>query len=97
MKSKKARNILSLSIFFVAICAVVVNVVIVAKNIRYNQELTQEKERIEKDLGNSDDDVYDIYIVDNYTVYDEKVIFYIVMFVFCIDWCGVYYAGNKKS
>ncbi len=74
MKSKKARNILSLSIFFVAICAVVVNVVIVAKNIRYNQELTQEKERIEKDLGNSDDDVYDIYIVDNYTVYDEKVI-----------------------
>lgn len=74
MKSKKARNILSLSIFFVAICAVVVNVVIVAKNIRYNQELIQEKERIEKDLGNSDDDVYDIYIVDNYTVYDEKVI-----------------------
>lgn len=74
MKSKKARNILSLSIFFVTICAVVVNVVIVAKNIRYNQELTQEKERIEKDLGNSDDDVYDIYIVDNYTVYDEKVI-----------------------
>ena len=51
---------MSLSIFFVAICAVVVNVVIVAKNIRYNQELTQEKERIEKDLGNSDDDVYDI-------------------------------------
>lgn len=74
MKSKKARNILSLSIFFVAICAVVVNVVIVAKNIKYNQELTQEKERIEKDLGSSDDDVYDIYIVDNYTVYDEKVI-----------------------
>lgn len=74
MKSKKVRNILSLSIFFIAICAVVVNVVIVAKNIRYNQELTQEKERIENDLGNSDDDVYDIYIVDNCTVYDEKVI-----------------------
>ena len=33
-----------------------------------------EKLDIEKDLGNSDDDVSDIYIVDNYTVYDEKVI-----------------------
>ncbi len=74
MKSKKARNILSLSIFFVAICAVIVNVVIVAKNIKYNQELTQEKERIENDFGNSDDDVYDIYIVDNYTVYNERII-----------------------
>lgn len=74
MKSKKARNILSLSIFFVAICAVIVNIVIVAKNIKYNQELTQEKERIENDFGNSDDDVYDIYIVDNYTVYNERII-----------------------
>ena len=74
MKSKKARNILSLSIFFVAICAVIVNVVIVAKNIKYNQELTQEKERIENEFGNSDDDVYDIYIVDNYTVYNERII-----------------------
>lgn len=74
MKSKKTRNILSLSIFFVAICAVIVNVVIVAKNIKYNQELTQEKERIENDFGNSDDDVYDIYIVDNYTVYNERII-----------------------
>lgn len=74
MKSKKARNILSLSIFFVAICAVIVNVIIVAKNIKYNQELTQEKERIENDFGNSDDDVYDIYIVDNYTVYNERII-----------------------
>ena len=73
MKSKKARNILSLSIFFVAICAVIVNVVIVAKNIKYNQELTQEKERIENDFGNSDDDVYDIYIVDNYTVYNVRI------------------------
>ena len=74
MESKKMRNIFSILITVVSFGLVLTMGIVLLKKHNYNIALTQEKERIEQELANPDDDVYDVYTIDNYTVYDEKTI-----------------------
>ncbi|MCI6357964.1 MAG: hypothetical protein MR766_04965 [Erysipelotrichaceae bacterium] len=72
--SKKARNILSLITSFVSLALVITMGVVIYKKVQYNNELQQQKVNIEDYLADPDNQVYDIYIYDDYTVYDEKTI-----------------------
>lgn len=74
MQEQKKRNIISLVISAISFCLVITMGVVLIKKYHMNQELTEEKARIEEELANPDDDVYDVYNIDNYTVYDEKAI-----------------------
>lgn len=74
MEEQKKRNIVSLVISAISFCLVITMGLILLKKYNANKELTQEKAKIEQELANPDDDVYDVYNIDNYTVYDEKTI-----------------------
>lgn len=74
MQTKKMRNIFSLVISAISFGLVLTMGIILLNKHNHNLELIQEKERIERELANPDDDIYDVYSVDNYTVYDEKTI-----------------------
>ena len=74
MKSKKIRNMVSLLTAFVSFGLVLTMGIVLINKHNHNLTLLQEKEKIEKELANPDDDIYDVYNVDNYTVYDEKTI-----------------------
>ncbi len=74
MKSKRIHNIFSLAIAVLSLTLVVtMGIVLINKHHRYIA-LTQEKAKIEQELANPDEEVYDVYVKDNYTVYDEKTI-----------------------
>lgn len=74
MQTKKMRNTLSLVISAVSFGLVLTMGIVLLSKYNHNLELIQEKERIERELAEPDDDIYDIYSIDNYTVYDEKTI-----------------------
>ena len=74
MESKRMRNIFSIFITVVSFGLILTMGLVLLNKHNHNIELAQEKERIEQELANPDSDVYDVYNIDNYTVYDEKTI-----------------------
>lgn len=74
MKSRKLLNIMSLLIFFSSIVVAVVSTISIVKTINYNNALAKEKENIENKIASPSEEYYDVYVIDDYTVYDEKVI-----------------------
>lgn len=74
MESKRMRNIFSIFITVVSFGLILTMGLVLLNKHNHNIELAQEKERIEQELANPDNDVYDVYNIDNYTVYDEKTI-----------------------
>ena len=74
MGSKRMRNIFSIFITVVSFGLILTMGLVLLNKHNHNIELAQEKERIEQELANPDNDVYDVYNIDNYTVYDEKTI-----------------------
>ncbi|MCH5180575.1 MAG: hypothetical protein J1F32_05140 [Erysipelotrichales bacterium] len=74
MESKKMRNLISILITVVSFGLILTMGIVLLNKHNHNIALTQEKEKIEQELANPDDDIYDIYTIDNYTVYDEKTI-----------------------
>ncbi|MCH5171403.1 MAG: hypothetical protein J1F31_01020 [Erysipelotrichales bacterium] len=74
MQSKKIRNIFSIVITAFSFGLIVTMGIVLINKQNHNLALSQEKARIEQELANPDDDIYDVYNIDNYTVYDEKTI-----------------------
>lgn len=74
MQSKKVRNIVSLAITAISFGLILTMGIVLINKHNHNLVLAQEKAKIERELADPDDDVYDIYNIDNYTVYDEKTI-----------------------
>lgn len=74
MEKRKLHNILSIIIFSASLIFCIIGAVEIGINVKRNNELTQEKEKIENAFAEPSDDYYDVYVVDDYTVYDEKVI-----------------------
>lgn len=72
--TKKARNIISLIVSACAFGLIAAMGTILINKANHNKQLQEEKEKIIQDLANPDQDIYDIYNVDNYTVYDEQTI-----------------------
>ena len=74
MKPRKLRNIISLILFGISISCIVTLTVITISKINHNKFLLAERDKIRDEFFMQDDDIYDVFIYDNYTVYEEDTI-----------------------
>ena len=74
MSQKKMRNIISIVITIFSFGLILTMGIVLLNKNNHNLALAQQKENIERELADPDDEIYDVYNIDNYTVYDEKTI-----------------------